>query len=363
MPAILPSGRRAVMPDTNTRLPLRRNRDPLGEVTARLGEAAGANLLPRHGPRLQAERRSHAKTARRGAVAVSCVASAQSYPSKPVRIIVPFPPGGTTDLVARIVQPKFQELMGQPVLIENRSGAGGSVGAAEVARAPADGYTLLMVFDTHAVNHHIFKMAPDPFKQLEHISLMVRSPSAFVEVTSFAPNNLREMVAYAKASPEKVTYATPGSGSSNHLAALLLEQVAGVKMTHRLQGRRADDPGAAQPAGACLVLLAAAHGAAHQGRQGQAPRGRQPRARAAAARRAGSGGDLSRLRAVLPGSASCRPPAFAKEVVTKVHREMVRTLQAPDVGGKLTEQGFEVVASSPRSSSASCRASRTSWAG
>ena len=180
----------------------------------------------------EAERRSHAKTARRGALAVSCVASAQSYPSKPVRIIVPFPPGGTTDLVARIVQPKFQELMGQPVLIENRSGAGGSVGAAEVARAPADGYTLLMVFDTHAVNHHIFKMAPDPFKQLEHISLMVRSPSAFVRVTSFAPNNLREMVAYAKASPEKVTYATPGSGSSNHLAALLLEQVAGVKMTH-----------------------------------------------------------------------------------------------------------------------------------
>src|SRR5512134_2604135 len=164
-------------------------------------------------------------------VAVPCFASAQSYPAKPVRIIVPFPPGGTTDLIARIVQPRFQEFMGQTVLIENRSGAGGSVGAAEVARAPADGYTLLMVFDTHAVNHHIFKMAPDPFKQLEHICLMVRSPSALVGVTSFAPNNLREVVAYAKANPGKVTYATPGSGSSNHLAALLLEKQGGIKMT------------------------------------------------------------------------------------------------------------------------------------
>src|SRR5919106_280624 len=163
--------------------------------------------------------------------AIPCFVAAQSYPAKPVRVIVPFPPGGTTDLIARIVQPKFQEYMGQNVLIENRAGAGGSVGAAEAARAAPDGYTLLMVFDTHAVNHHIFKMAPDPFKQLEHISLMVRSPSALVAVTSFPPNNLREIVAYAKANPEKVTYSTPGSGSSNHLAALLLEQHAGIKMT------------------------------------------------------------------------------------------------------------------------------------
>src|SRR5712692_7100695 len=167
-------------------------------------------------------------------LAVPCLALAQAYPSKPVRMIVPFPPGGTTDLVARIVQPKFQEFLGQAVLIENRSGAGGSVGAAEAAKAAPDGYTLLMVFDTHAVNHHIFKMAPDPFKSLEHISLMLRSPSALVAVTSFAQNNLREIVAYAKANPEMVTYSTPGSGSSNHLAALLLEQYAGIRMTQEI---------------------------------------------------------------------------------------------------------------------------------
>ena len=151
------------------------------------------------------------------------------------------------------------------MLIENRAGAGGSVGAAEAARAAPDGYTLLMVFDTHAVNHHIFKMAPDPFKELEHISLMVTSPSALVAVTSFAPNNIREIVAHAKANPEKMTYSTPGSGSSNHLAALLFEQHAGIKMTQvaykgggpmiqALLGQQVD----------ITFLSDAAHPAAHQ---------------------------------------------------------------------------------------------------
>src|SRR5688572_24934949 len=159
------------------------------------------------------------------------IAFAQSYPVKPVRIIVPFPAGGTTDLIARVIQAKFQEQLGQPVLIENRGGAGGSIGAAEAAKATADGYTLLMVFDTHAVNHHLYKSAPDPFKTLDHISLMVTSPSALVAVTSYAPSTIPQIVADAKANPEKVTYSTPGSGSSNHLAALLFERYAGIKLT------------------------------------------------------------------------------------------------------------------------------------
>jgi hypothetical protein len=101
-----------------------------------------------------------------------------------------------------------------------------------VAQSAPDGHTLLMVFDTHAVNHHLFKAAPDPFKQLEHISLMATSPSTLVAGTSFAPSNLREVVARAKADPGKVTYGSVGSGSSNHLGALLLEQAAGIRMTH-----------------------------------------------------------------------------------------------------------------------------------
>jgi tripartite-type tricarboxylate transporter receptor subunit TctC len=280
-------------------------------------------------------------------LALPCLVLAQSYPAKPVRVIVPFPPGGTTDLIARIIHPKFQELMGQTVLIENRAGAGGSVGSAEVAKAAPDGYTLLMVFDTHAVNHHIFKMAPDPFKQLEHISLMVRSPSAFVAVTSFAPNNLREVVAYAKANPEKVTYSTPGSGSSNHLAALLLEQHAGIKMTHvaykgggpmiqALLGQQVHVSFFSLPLMVPHIKAGKIKGIAvgSRARVPQLP-------------------DVQTLSETFPGFEQYSwfgmlgPTGLPREVVAKVHRETVRTLQAPEVNQKLTEQGFEIVGSSP----------------
>jgi tripartite-type tricarboxylate transporter receptor subunit TctC len=279
--------------------------------------------------------------------AVPCLALAQTYPAKPVRVIVPFPPGGTTDLIARIMHPKLQEFLGQTVLIENRAGAGGSVGAAEVAKAPPDGYTLLMVFDTHAVNHHIFKMAPDPFKQLEHISLMVRSPSALVAVTSFAPNNLREIVAYAKANPEKVTYSTPGSGSSNHLAALLLEQQAGIKMTHvaykgggpmiqALLSQQVHISFFSLPLMVPHIKAGKIKGIAvgSRSRVPQLP-------------------DVQTLSETFPGFEQYSwfgilgPAGLPKEIVTKVHRETVRTLQAPEVNQRLTEQGFEIVGSSP----------------
>ncbi len=279
-------------------------------------------------------------------VAVPCFASAQPYPSKPVRIIVPFPPGGTTDLIARIMQPRMQEFFGQQILIENRSGAGGSVGAAEAARAPADGYTLLMVFDTHAVNHHIFKIAPNPF-ELQHISLMVRSPSALVGVTSFAPNNLREVVAYAKANPEKVTYSTPGSGSSNHLAALLLEQVAGIKMTQ-----------VAYKGGGPMIqaLLSQQVHISFFSLPLMVPHikaGKMKGIAVGSKTRVPQLPDVQTLSETFPGFEQYSwfgilgPAGLPKDIIAKVHRETVRTLQAPDVKGKLTEQGFEIVASSP----------------
>jgi tripartite-type tricarboxylate transporter receptor subunit TctC len=280
-------------------------------------------------------------------LAVPCLALAQAYPSKPVRMIVPFPPGGTTDLVARIVQPKFQEFLGQTVLIENRSGAGGSVGAAEAAKSAPDGYTLLMVFDTHAVNHHIFKMAPDPFTALEHISLMVTSPSALVAVTSFAPSNLREIVAYAKANPEMVTYSTPGSGSSNHLAALLLQQYAGIKMTQvaykgggpmiqALLGQQVNITFLSMP----LIL----------------PHIKSGKVKAIAVggrNRVAQLPEVPTLSETYPGFMQISwfgllaPMGLPKEASIKIQRDMTRTLRFPEVQQRLTEQGFDIVASSP----------------
>ena len=280
-------------------------------------------------------------------LAIPAVALAQGYPVKPVRVIVPFPPGGTTDLIARIIQPKFQEVLGQSVLIENRSGAGGSVGAAEAAKAAPDGYTLLMVFDTHAVNHHIFRMAPDPFTALEHISLMVRSPSALVAVTSFAPNNLREVVAYAKANPEMVTYSTPGSGSSNHLAALLLEQQAGIKMTQ-----------VAYKGGGPMIqaLLGQQVNISFFSMPPMVPHIKAGKVKAIAVgsrQRVVQLPDVPTLSETFPGFEQyswfgiLAPVGITKDISMKIHRDMTRTLRSPEVNQRLTEQGFDVVASSP----------------
>jgi len=276
-----------------------------------------------------------------------CLALAQAYPTKPVRIIVPFPPGGTTDLIARVIQPKFQENLGQQILIENRSGAGGSIGAAEAAKAAPDGYTLLMVFDTHATNHHLFKSAPDPFKSFEHISLMVTSPSALVAVTSFAPNNLQEIVAYAKANPEKVTYATPGSGSSNHLAALILERHGGVKMTQ-----------IAYSGGGPMIqaLLSQQINISFFSMPPMLPHIKSGKVKPIAVgsrQRVPQLPDVPTLSETYPGFEQISwfgilaPAGTPRDVVARVHRDTVRTLQAPEVHGKLTEQGFVVVASTP----------------
>ena len=279
--------------------------------------------------------------------AVPCLAFSQTYPAKPVRVIVPFPPGGTTDLIARIVQPKWQEFVGQPVLIENKGGAGGSIGAAEAAKAAPDGYTLLMVFDTHAVNHHLYKQAPDPFKTLEHLMLMVTSPSTLVAVQNFPPGNLREVVERARAEPGRVTYATAGAGSSNHLGALLLEQHAGIRMTHvpykgggpmiqALLGNQVD---------ICLMSTPLILPQIQAGKvKAIAVGGRQRLAQLPS---------VPTLGETYPGFEQISwfgllaPAGLPREVAARVHRDMARTLETPEVRQRLTERGFDVVVSSP----------------
>jgi tripartite-type tricarboxylate transporter receptor subunit TctC len=276
-----------------------------------------------------------------------CLVLAQGYPAKPVRIVVPFPAGGTTDLVARMVQPKFAEFLGQSVIIENKGGAGGSIGAAEVAKSAPDGYTLLMVFDTHGVNHHLYKQAPDPFKTLEHISLMVTSPSTLVAGTAFAPSNLREVIARAKAEPGKVTYGSVGAGSSNHLGALLLEQAGGVKMTHvpykgggplvqAMLGNQVDIAFVSTP----LILPHIKSGKVKPIAVGGAKRMAQLP-------------DVQTVSETFPGLelvswfGILAPIGTPKEVTARVHRDIIRALAVPEINQRLVEGGFDVVGSSP----------------
>jgi tripartite-type tricarboxylate transporter receptor subunit TctC len=159
-------------------------------------------------------------------------AGAQGYPTKPIKLLVPFPPGGSTDLVARTFAPKLGGLLGQQIVIDYKGGAGGSIGAAEAARAAPDGYTLLIVWDTHAVNHHVYKVQYDFVKSFAPISLLVQSPGILVAYPGFPPGSIKELIEYAKANPDKVTYGSAGAGSSNHLSGLLFSEMAGVKMIH-----------------------------------------------------------------------------------------------------------------------------------
>jgi tripartite-type tricarboxylate transporter receptor subunit TctC len=167
-----------------------------------------------------------------GLFLVTAAAMAQGYPAKPIRLLVPFPPGGSSDLVARSYASRLGELLGQPVVVDYKGGAGGSIGAADVARATPDGYTLLQVWDTHAVNHHVYKVQYDFSKSFAPVSLLVQSPGILVAHPSFPPSSVAELIEYSKANPDKATYASAGTGSSNHVSGLLFSRLTGVKMTH-----------------------------------------------------------------------------------------------------------------------------------
>jgi tripartite-type tricarboxylate transporter receptor subunit TctC len=158
--------------------------------------------------------------------------NAQAYPAKPIRLLVPFPAGGSTDLVARAIAPKLGELLGAQLVVDYKPGAGGSIGATEVARAVPDGHTILIVWDTHAVNHYVYKVQYDFAKSFEPISLLVQSPGILVARAGFAPSSPRELIEYARANPEKITYGSAGSGSSNHLSGLWFAELTKTQMTH-----------------------------------------------------------------------------------------------------------------------------------
>ena len=166
------------------------------------------------------------------ALIASHAALAQSYPAKPIRVVVPFPPGGGTDIVARTVTPKMAETFGQPFVIENRAGAGGNIGTEAVAKSPADGYTLLVASASTAINTTLVPNLSWSVSDFAPVVLMVVNNHLLAAHPSVPANNVRELLALAKARPGQVTYASYGSGSSAHLTAELFKLMAGVDLLH-----------------------------------------------------------------------------------------------------------------------------------
>jgi len=167
------------------------------------------------------------------AALASTAAVAQQYPTRPVRVIVPFPPGGPTDAVARVLAQQFAERLGQPFVVDNRPGAGGNVGMAVAARAAGDGHTLLVASSTVVVNPGLYAKLPfDPYKDFVPVTIAAYTPNVFIAHPSLPARSLQELVAYAKANPGKLDYGSSGSGTTGHLAAELLKLTAGIAMQH-----------------------------------------------------------------------------------------------------------------------------------
>ena len=167
-----------------------------------------------------------------GAALLPQAAAAQTYPDRMIRVIVPFPAGGIVDNTTRALTARLSTAFNQQFLIENKGGAGGTVGTVEVVRAAPDGYTLLTTFDTHAVSDQLYKLSYNPHKDLAPVALIATSPLALVVHPSVPANTVAELVALAKAKPDALNYASTGIGSSNQLTAELFNTMAGIKITH-----------------------------------------------------------------------------------------------------------------------------------
>lgn len=183
--------------------------------------------------RLPSHRRLLAAAGAALCLAAPVFAQAQAYPTKPVKLVVPYPPGGPTDIVARLVAQKLSDAMGQQFIVDNRPGAGGNPGAELVARSTADGYTLVVATTAHAINPSLFKnLGYSLSKDFAPVSQLTSGPLVIVANPQLPAKNVAELIALAKAKPGELNFASSGNGQSTHLSAELFAAMAGVKMNH-----------------------------------------------------------------------------------------------------------------------------------
>ncbi|MCA3151650.1 MAG: tripartite tricarboxylate transporter substrate binding protein, partial [Rhodocyclaceae bacterium] len=177
-----------------------------------------------------------AATAAIGALALLCAGAVQAQPAwpvKPVRLVLPFPPGGGTDILGRTLAIRLGDAIGQPVLTDNRPGAGGNLGAEIVARSAPDGYTAVLVAPGFVISPSMYrKLGFDPFKDFEPVSLVAWIPNLLAVHPSLPAQNVKELVAYARANPDRISYGSGGVGTSNHLGTELLAVRTGTRMVH-----------------------------------------------------------------------------------------------------------------------------------
>ncbi len=290
--------------------------------------------------------------------------AAQQYPAKPVRIVVPFPPGGPTDIVARLMAPKMAEAMGQQFIIDNRGGAGGAIGTEQVAKSAPDGYVLVMgTIGGLAVAKSLNpKLGYDTLRDLAPITQSVTVTSIMVTHPSVPAKNVRELLALAKKGAGKLNYASSGNGTITHLAGELFKLMGKIDITH------------VPYKGGAPALVALVSGEVDMSYENSliiTPHIKSGKVKGLAvtgAKRSALLPELPTIAETLPGySASgwyglLAPAATPKPVIARLHTEAVKALRAPDVVEKLSGQGAEPVASSPEEFTAFIRSETDKWA-
>ena len=278
------------------------------------------------------------------------LALAQGYPNRAVKMIIPFAPGGASDFVGRIIQPNLSELLGQQVVIENRPGASGNIGVEAAARSAPDGYTIFLGnVGSIAINPGVFpKLAADPLKDLVAVTQVVDVPGVLVAHPAFPPNSVKEFVAYAKANPGKVNYASPGSGSQNRLEMEKLRSAAGgLDMVHVPYKGGAGPAVSALVAGETHLMFVTASSAMPMIQSGRlkvlavaAPKRLEPLPDVPTMGEAG-------YPAFETGSwqGIFVPAGTPKEVVDRLYAATGKTMQAREVRERLAHGGVEVVTS------------------
>ena len=304
-----------------------------------------------------------------GAIAHTAAAQGTAgYPNKPIRLVVPFAPGGASDLVARIIAPRWSELAGQNILVENRAGASGNIGLETAAKSAPDGYTLFLGnVGTTAINPHLYKttLSVVPTRDFVPITQVVDVPSALVANPSFPPNSARELIAYVKPAPGKFFFGSPGPGSANRLEMERLMKSSGIQMVH------VPYKGGAGPAitgllgGETSVMFVTLSSAASQVRGGKL----KLLAVAAPQRVSAFPNTPTLSEEGLPEMTNgswqgvFAPAGTPPEVVAKLYATLQQVMETPDVKKRLNDAGVDVVTSkSPEEFAAFLRAETERWA-
>jgi len=290
-------------------------------------------------------------------------ATAQSYPARPIRLIVPFPPGGGTDTMARVIGPKLGEALGQQVVPENRGGAGANIGAEIAAKSPPDGYTLMLATITNAIGASLYsKLNYDLVRDFATITQLATTPHILVVHPSVPVKSVKAFVTLAKAKPGELAYSSSGSGSAAHLAGELFNSLTGVKTTHvpykgggpsmiALVGGEVSLAFATMPSAIGYVRSGRLRGIAvtTERRSPSAPELPTIAETGVAGYEAGSWYGLS------------APAGTSKEIIARLHAETIKVTGVPDVKERLFNAGFEIVTSTPEQFAAFTRNEIQKW--